>query len=117
MSNEDLYVEFARQKADIAKLQSQVAALENIVYQRNVPEGIPVLKYERSGVREKLSVQEILKDLDVALSDRLEVVGENEVRAREYFHDKDDWSTINKVLKQHGFKWVSQGKESCWRRQ
>jgi len=33
MSNEDLYVEFARQKADIAKLQSQVEALEKEVYQ------------------------------------------------------------------------------------
>jgi len=105
MSGEDLYVEFARQKADIAKLQSQVAALENIVYNKQAEK------------TEQLTVQEILKDLDVSLSDRLEVVGENEVRAREYFHDKDDWNTINKVLKQHGFKWVSMGKESCWRRQ
>jgi len=105
MSVEDLYVEVARQKADIAKLQSQVAALENIVYNKQAEK------------TEQLTVQEILKDLDVSLSDRLEVVGENEVRAREYFHDKDDWNTINKVLKQNGFKWVSMGKESCWRRQ
>jgi len=33
MSNEDLYVEFARQKADIAKLKSRVEALEKEVYQ------------------------------------------------------------------------------------
>lgn len=104
MSGEDLYVEFARQKADIAKLKSQVAALENIVYSKQKE------KIER------LPVQKILKDLDVNLSDRLEVVSENEVRAREYFHNKDDWNTINKLLKQHAFKWVSQGKESCWRR-
>jgi len=105
MSVEDLYVELARHKAEIAKLTGRVEAVENVVYNRQAKK------------TQQLPVQEVLKDLDVSLSDRLEVVGENEVRAREYFHDKDDWSTINKVLKQHGFKWVSQGKESCWRRQ
>lgn len=108
MSSEDLYVEVARQKADIAKLKSRVDALENIVYQRS---------QTQTTVATSLSVQEILKDLDVALSDRLEVVNENEVKAREYFHNKDDWSTINKLLKQNGFSWVSAGKQSCWRRQ
>ena len=111
MSNEDLYVEVARQKADIAKLQNQVAALENTVYQKQQEKGHP------PKTTTQLPIQDILKDLDVALSDRLEVVAENEVRAREYLQRKDDWTTVNKLLKQHGFKWVSQGKESCWRRQ
>jgi len=105
MSVEDLYVELARHKAEIAKLTGRVEAVENVVYNRQAEK------------TQQLLVQEVLKDLDVSLRDRLEIVDENEVRAREYFHDKDDWSTINKVMKQHGFKWVSQGKESCWRRQ
>jgi len=105
MSNEDLYVEFARQKADIAKLQSQVAALENIVYQKQTENTKP------------LPIQEILKDLDVSLRDRLEVVSEDEVRQREYLTDKSEWNTVNKLLRQNGFARVSQGKESCWRRQ
>ena len=120
MSDKDLYVEVARQKAQTAQLQSQMAALENIVYKRTTAPS-PLPRTERTDrfvpVRtERLAVEAILKDLDVALSDRLAVVNENEVRAREYFSRKDDWSTINKLLKQHGFKWVSQGKQSCWRR-
>jgi phosphopantothenate synthetase len=101
MSSEDLYVEFARQKADIAKLQSQVAALENILYKQ----------------KPKLSVTEVLADLASELSSKLLVVSEDEVRATEFFRNKEDWNTINKLLKQHGFKWVSAGKQSCWRRQ
>jgi hypothetical protein len=101
MSKEDLYVEIARQKADIAKLQSQVAAIENIIYKQ----------------KPNLSVTEVLADLDSELSSKLVVVSEDEVRATEFFHNKDDWSTINKLLRQNGFTWVSAGKESCWRRQ
>ena len=57
MSDEDLYVEVARQKADIAKLQSQVAALQNIVYQKKaeaVPEFDPKILTEHQWKGKKL---------------------------------------------------------------
>lgn len=108
MSIEDLYVEVAKQKAMLAKIYVRLDAIENTVYERS---------QTQNTVTTNLSATEILKDLDVSLSDRLEIVNENEVRAREYFHNKDDWSTINKLLKAHGFSWVSAGKQSCWRRQ
>jgi hypothetical protein len=47
MSDKDLYVEIARQKADIAKLQGQVDAIENILYKRNAAKALDTLVHQK----------------------------------------------------------------------
>jgi len=96
------------EEKEIRPLKQRIIAIENIVYKR---EGRNIQHFPHH-----LTVEKILMDLDSSLSSKLQVVDENTIRAREYFHHKNDWSTINKLLKQHGFKWVSMGKQSHWSR-
>ena len=99
-----LHGELAQAYARVATLERKVAAIENMVHKRNEQ-------------KTTTSVTEVLADLDSELSSKLALISEDEVRATEYFRNKDDWNTINKLLKSHGFKWISAGKQSCWRRQ
>lgn len=87
----------------IEKLESRLAALENIVYKRKPPED---------------SVKDVLVGLDTAVVKKLEVKqvdGEVRIHTREWL-GRNTWRMVNQQLQQQGFKWESKGKESYWRR-
>jgi len=61
----------------------------------------------------------ILADLDPELAQLIEVYdanGETRVKCKQFIHKKNQWAEINTYLKERGFKWESQGKNSYWHR-
>ena len=124
---EKFQAELLKYKALITDLRGRLEAVENIVYQKVQKSLAKTVDSKRVIVAKspigsepptpgKLKIENILGDLDVSLADRLEIIDEDTVKPAVYFHDKDDWVTVNKLLKQYGFNWNSRGKNSAWSR-
>ena len=59
---------------------------------------------------------DVLAGLGIDLTSKLEVYtknGELRVKTKEWL-GKDNWRVVNKYLKQDGFSWLSNGKDSYW---
>jgi len=89
-------------------LEDRVAALEAAVFGAKHNESTPA---ETEG--------KILADLDPELAQLVEVYdanGETRVKCKQFIHKRNQWVEINAYLKERGFKWESQGKNSYWHR-
>ena len=59
---------------------------------------------------------DVLAGLGIDLTSKLEVYTQNDelrVKTKEWL-GKDNWRVVNKYLKQDGFSWLSNGKDSYW---
>ena len=117
---ENFQAQLLKHKALITDLRGRMEALENIVYQKLQEsfKKIPSQNYVAKTKAEDhkiIKLDKILADLDVSLADRLEIVDEDTVKPKVYL-GKEDWVTVNKLLKQYGITWLSRGKGSVWSR-
>lgn len=98
----------------VDSVEGSILAIHNMVYPRKES---PQPRQEQQPSTEK-DKSNVLFGLDPAIAGKLIVTEHNgEVRVRpDGWLGKQTWTMVNKFLKQDGFQWVKEAKNSSWRR-
>ena len=122
MNDTEIILDFQNIKKDVEHIKRQVDVLHSKV--GNLESAIISLQNTVYGAKHRQATPaqkeaDVLVGLDPEICEKLEVYEKDNtlrVRTKEYLRPKTAWNTVNKYLRQQGFTWVSQGKESYWRR-
>lgn len=95
-------------------VEGSILAIHNIIYPRK-GETQPRQQQQPSTLKDK---SDVLFGLHPAIAEKLIVTEHNgEVRVRpDGWLGKKTWTMVNKFLRQDGFQWVKEAKNSSWRR-